>query len=262
MKSVFLKIHDMVKSAYIITGVLVFWQLAPYLGLVNPRFLPPLSRVLAETFQLGLGSIAIDIINSLKRVILGFSLAAIITLPLGFILAGAFPRLAKLLNPLMLFLSQIPPFILFPIFVVIFGIGEGGIFTVIFWSAIWPILFNTIAGTQSFDTQLVKSARSMGASQLTIFLKVIIPGTLPYIMTGMRTAMTICFIMLIGAETMGASSGLGWEIHQAQRMAVIPRIYLIVLVVAIVGLLINYLFEWLEKNIVIWKEDAHEGLIE
>ncbi|OPY58892.1 MAG: Bicarbonate transport system permease protein CmpB [Pelotomaculum sp. PtaU1.Bin035] len=259
MKKALLNIHNRMISLYIIIVFFVLWQLIPYTGLVNPHFLPPLSKVIAETFKLSLGNIVLDIVHSLRRIIIGFFVATAVALPLGFVLAGALPKLGKLLNPLMMFLSQIPPFILFPVFVIIFGIGEGGILTVIFWSALWPILFNTIAGTQMVDPLLIKSARSMGSSQLTIFLKVILPGTLSSIMTGMRAAMTFCFMMLIGAETMGANSGLGWEINMSQRMAVIPRIYLVVMIVAIVGLAINYLFEWFERNTIIWREDAPSG---
>jgi len=262
LKSALLSIHHNCKSFYIILGFFLFWQVIPFTGLVDPHFVPPLSKVLAESIQLGFANIAIDISISLGRVIIGFIMAAAVALPLGFILAGAFPKLARLLNPLMVFLSQVPPFILFPVFVIIFGVGNGGIYTVIFWSAIWPLLFNTIAGTQLVDPLLIKSARSMGAGQLTIFFKVIVPGALASIMIGTRTAITICFMMLIGAETMGANSGLGWLIHQSQRMAMIPRIYFAVLLVAVIGLLINYLIEWLERNIIVWQEDTAEELIE
>ncbi len=261
MKNLLVAFHDKVKSFYIIAGFLLLWQIIPSTGAVNPHFIPPLSTVLAEALKLGFANIIIDISISLERVILGFLLALVVALPLGFMFAGAFPRFAKFLYPLMSFLSQIPPFILFPVFVVIFGIGDGGIYTVIFWSAFWPILFSTISGTQLVDPLLVKSARSMGANQAQVFYKIIIPGALSSIMTGARTAMTLCFMMLIGAETMGANSGLGWLINQSQRMGMIPRIYLAVLLVAVLGLAINYLFEWLERNIIVWKEDSQEGVI-
>lgn len=259
MKNLLAAFHNRAKSFYIISGFLLLWQIIPSTGAVNPHFIPPLSTVLAEAPKLGLASIAIDISISLERVILGFLLALVVALPLGFMFAGAFPRFAKFLYPLMSFLSQIPPFILFPVFVVIFGIGDGGIYTVIFWSAFWPILFSAIAGTRQVDPLLVKSARSMGANPAQVFYKIIIPGALSSIMTGARTAMTICFMMLIGAETMGANSGLGWLINQSQRMGMIPRIYLAVLLVAILGLAINYLFEWLERNIIVWKENDRKG---
>lgn len=261
LKKILLAIHQKIISVYIIIAFFVLWEVLPSVGLVDSLFFPPFSKVVAESFNLGWGSILTDIVTSLRRVIIGFFVATAVALPFGFILAGALPRLARLFNPLMVFLSQIPPFILFPVFVIIFGIGEGGIFTVIFWSAVWPVLFNTIAGTQLVDPVLIKCARSMNSNPATIFFKVILPGALPSIMTGLRSGMTFCFMMLIGAETMGASSGLGWRINMAQRMAVIPRIYLTVLIAAIVGLAVNYLIEWFERNTIIWKEEADQGMI-
>ncbi|NLD46182.1 MAG: ABC transporter permease subunit, partial [Clostridiaceae bacterium] len=96
---------------------------------------------------------------------------------------------------------------------------------------------------------------------LTIFFKIIIPGALSSILTGMRTGMTMSFMMLIGAETLGADSGLGWLIHNAKSMGFIPRIYLAAILIAVLGLGVNYIFQWLEENIIIWKEVTHDKAI-
>jgi NitT/TauT family transport system permease protein len=254
MKRIWLYISEKLSAFYLILLFFAAWQIIPSLGLVNTHFFPPLSQVLSEAGKVGYANILVNILVSLRRVAVGFLLATAVALPLGFVLAGAFRRLADLLSPLTTFLAQIPPFILFPVFVVIFGTGELSVHIVIFWSAVWPILFYTVTGATQVDSQLVKSARSMGADKLSIFFYVILPSSLPSILTGMRSGLTLCFMMLIGAETMGASSGMGWQINMAKRMAVVPRIYLITMVVAVVGLLINYLFELLENRIVIWKD--------
>jgi len=253
-------VRKLAKKTYLVLAVLVLWQLAPTLGLVDPVYLPPLTRVLAESEALGLTRLAGDVGMSLLRIVVGFSLATALALALGFVLAGAFKRIAAFIRPLMVFLSQIPPFILFPVFIIVIGVGETSILFVIVWSAFWLILFSTITGFSQTDPQLMKIARSMTAGRLTVFLSVVVPGALPHIMTGMRNGLTLAFMMLIGAETMGAASGMGWEINMAQRMAVIPRIYLIALVVAVVGLIVNYLFEWLERRLVVWQSDARSGL--
>ncbi|MDR1082564.1 MAG: ABC transporter permease [Coriobacteriales bacterium] len=260
LRLLFTRINRRISAVYLLIIFFAFWQIAPLIGLADPVYLPPLSRVLAEAAVVGFSQLATDVLVSVWRVIAGFLIAIILALPLGFVLAGAFKRVSDILGPLMTFLSQIPPFILFPVFIIIFGVGETGIFAVIIWSAFWPTLFSTIAGSNHVDPLLVKSARSMGADRLSIFTDVIIPSSLPQIMTGMRSGLTLCFMMLIGAETMGAASGMGWEINMAQRMAIIPRIYLMALLVAIVGLLINYLFEWLEQTVVVWRDDAQQEL--
>ncbi|MDR3254117.1 MAG: ABC transporter permease [Synergistaceae bacterium] len=260
MNRVLSSLHRRLASVYLLIVFFALWQIVPSAGFVNATYLTPLFRVIREIPIVGYFNLATDVLISLKRVAIGFLISTAAALPLGFVLAGALPKLAKFLNPLLLFLSQIPPFILFPVFVIIFGVGESGIVTVIIWSAVWPILFNTISGINMVDPLLVKCARSMCADKLTIFLEVVLPSSLPSIMTGMRSGLTLCFLMLIGAETMGANSGMGWEINMAQRMAVIPRIYLMALIVAVVGLAINYLFEWIERTLITWKEAERDAL--
>jgi NitT/TauT family transport system permease protein len=122
-------------------------------------------------------------------------------------------------------------------------------------------MFTTITGVQRVEPILIKSARSMGANNFTIFLKIILPGALSSILTGMKTGMTMSFMMLIGAETLGADSGLGWLIHNAQSMGFIPRIYLAAILIAVLGLGVNYIFQWLEENIIVWKEASHDKAI-
>jgi NitT/TauT family transport system permease protein len=111
-----------------------------------------------------------------------------------------------------------------------------------------------MAGIQNVDPLLVRCAKAMSAGPVTIFFKVVLPAAFPAIMTGIRSGLTMSFLMLIGAESMGADSGLGWLIHNAQSMGFVPRIYLGAILVAGVGLLLNVLLEALEKSIVDWKE--------
>jgi len=258
MKQTLYKIHNSLLSVYIILAFFILWEVAPKIGWANPHFVPPFSVILAEAQKLTPLQLFIEASVSLKRIFIGFTVASLLALPAGFILGGAVPRLANFLNPLLKFFSQIPPFILFPVFVVVFGVGEKGIYTVILWAAFWPIMFTTVAGVRNVEPILIKSARSMGANNFIIFFKVILPGALSSIFTGMRTGLTMSFMMLIGAETLGADSGLGWLIHNAQNMGFIPRIYLAAILIATLGLGINYLFQWLEENIITWKEVSHD----
>lgn len=261
MKKVLSLVNDKLMGFYLIIAFFIFWELVPRYGLANPIFVPPFSTVVAEGVEFTLANVLIHIAVSMKRVVVGFSISTALSLPLGFVLAGAFPKVVDFIRPLTLFLSQIPPFILYPIFVIISGPGETGIYTVIFWSSFWPILFTTIAGVQHIDARLIRCAKSMKAGSLDIFFKVVLPGAFPTIMTGIRSGLTMSFLMLIGAESMGADSGLGWLIHNSQTMGFIPRIYLGALLVAIVGFFLNFFLETLEKNLVDWKEVAEETTI-
>ncbi|MDF2935754.1 MAG: binding-protein-dependent transport system inner rane component, partial [Paenibacillaceae bacterium] len=124
-------VHNKLLSWYLFLLLLLIWELAPRLGWVSPIFVPPFSEVIRVGLDMTVIKMIIYITISLKRVFIGFLLAAVLALPVGFILAGALPAVARFLKPLTVFLSQIPPFILFPIFVVVAGVGEGGIYTVI-----------------------------------------------------------------------------------------------------------------------------------
>lgn len=248
------QVNSKLMSLYLFILLILVWEIVPRTGLVSPVFVPPFSRIVQVGIDLSLTKILLYISVSLKRVFVGFLISTALALPVGFILAGALPAVARFIRPLTVFLSQIPPFILFPIFVIIIGVGEGGIYTVIFWSSFWPILFTTIAGIQNVDPLLVRCARAMSAGRVQIFFKVVLPAAFPAIMTGIRSGLTMSFLMLIGAESMGADSGLGWLIHNAQSMGFVPRIYLGAILVAGVGLALNYLLEALEKSIVDWKE--------
>ncbi|NGM80896.1 ABC transporter permease [Paenibacillus sp. 7124] len=254
-------IHLALRGYYLLFLLLVIWELAPRLGWVSAVFVPPFSRIVKVGADLGIVNILLYIAVSLKRVFVGFFIASILALPLGFILAGALPWLARFIKPFTLFLSQIPPYILFPIFVIIIGIGEGGIYTVIFWSSFWPILFTSISGISQVDPLLVRAAKAMNTGRIQIFFKVVLPAAFPAVMTGLRTGLTMSFFMLIGAESMGADKGLGWLIHNAQSMGFIERIYLGALIVALVGALLNFILDFLEENIVDWKETAEEQTV-
>jgi NitT/TauT family transport system permease protein len=260
MKALLQQINKKLQAVYLIALFFIVWQVVPSLGLVNTNYFPALSTVLSRGFEVGLAQIGSDVGHSLLRIVLGFAIATVTALPLGFILSGALPRLGKFLGPLTTFLSQIPPFILLPVFVLVLGVGEQSIVAVIFWSAFWPILFACIRGISLTDPLLIKSARSMGAGPLTIFAKVVIPNAVPSIMTGMRYALTFSFMMLIAAESMGSFAGMGYELTLAQRRAQIPIIYFMVIVIAVVGLLVNYLFELFEKKVTAWKQDGAEGV--
>lgn len=245
-------------NVYGIIGFFILWESAARLNWIDVQFVPAFSTVLQEGFKMILtGELFIHIATSLQRVFLGFSLAIIIAVPLGFVLGGWIPSAVKFLNPLFVNLSQINAFTLFPLFIILFGIGEPAKISIIFWSVIWPVLFTTMAGVQQVDPLLIKAARAMGASGAEIFLKVILPGAATRIFTGIKTGATMAFMMLIGAEMIGAEAGLGWIIFNSQKNYAIPRLYVGIVAIAILGLVIAYLLEEVERNVITWKEDSN-----
>jgi NitT/TauT family transport system permease protein len=186
----------------------------------------------------------------------GFAIALAVALPLGFLLGGFFKNFEKAVNPLLQIFSQANPFTLFPLFIIFLGIGEVSKIAIIYWVTQWPILFNTITGIKNVDPVLVKLAKATGLGKVDIFRKVLIPASLPTVFTGIRMGAVFTFFMLIGAEMIGATSGLGFMIMQAQMVMQIPRMWVGIVVVAIIGILINYIILLIEKRFTSWKEEA------
>lgn len=243
--------HERLLDFYGLAALLLLWEGAPRLGWVDAQFFPPPSAILGAARELAVkGELLVHIGASLERCFLGLFAAVVVAIPLGFLLGGWFPRLTAFLNPLLQLLGQINAFSLFPLFVLFFGIGELAKFSIIFWSCLWPILFTTITGVQGVSPLLVRVARSMGAGRLRIFGQVLLPGALPSIFTGIRLGAGVAFLMLIAAEMIGASSGLGWLVHNASVNYLIPRLYLAAVLIAVLGLLLNYGLYWLEGRIV------------
>ncbi len=169
------------------SSVLIFfviWELVPRAGGLLETFIAPPSvvlRTLWDIFNSGelLGHVGI----SLGRAASGFLAASLVAIPLGFLLGGSFRIFERLISPVLRFLGQLNPFSLFPLFIMLFGIGEFSKGAMIFWVCIWPILFNTINGVKEIDPLLIKSARSMGTRVVTLFFKVILPAATPAFFT-------------------------------------------------------------------------------
>ncbi|KZX14799.1 putative aliphatic sulfonates transport permease protein SsuC [Methanobrevibacter cuticularis] len=236
---------------------LIAWQILPTLGLVNQIFVPTPTAILAEMWRLSAdGTLQFNAIISLWRVFAGFGIALLVALPLGFLLGGFFKNFEKAVNPLLQLLSQANPFTLFPIFIVFLGIGELSKISIIYWVTQWPILLNTITGISNVDPVLVKMAKSSGLSKAAIFTKVLIPASLPTVFTGIRMGAVFAFFMLIGAEMLGSTSGLGHMIMQAQMVMQIPKMWAGIVTVALLGYLVNYVILYLERRVSTWKQDV------
>jgi NitT/TauT family transport system permease protein len=251
-------VNNKLMSVYLLVLFIALWQAAPALGWVNPVFIPAFSTVLGDAVSMTPAALLAHIGQSLRRVVTGMAICAVLALPFGFILGGALPKAAAALRALMNFLAQIPPYILYAVVVIAAGPGETAITFVIVWSAFWPVLFTVIEGVQEIDARLIRCAKAMNAGTVQVFFKVVFPAAFPNLMRGLRQGLTLGFLMLIGAESMGAKSGIGFLIHNAQVMGYISRIYLGALLSAVLGFLLNFATGRIEKKLVVWKEEENE----
>ncbi len=249
------KTYEMIYSLLAITIFLLFWEITARLGVINPTFLPPFSKVAVAFWNLTVsGTLVMHLFVSLQRAVLGFAAGLIISIPLG-LLIGWYQGFERFIDPLLQTFRQTSALSLFPVFILLFGIGETSKVAIIFWGVQWPILLNTISGVKSVEPLLIKSARSMGASSLTLFRKVIIPGAFPSIFTGIRLSATYSILILIAAEMIGSNAGLGFLLYTSETTFQIPEMYAAIVTMSLLGLVINYLLMGVNTRITRWKEE-------
>ncbi|HWQ43199.1 MAG TPA: ABC transporter permease [Desulfosporosinus sp.] len=233
---------------------LTFWELAPRVGLVSPIFVPTFSQaVLAIVKMVKSGAIIGHVTISLYRAFAGLLLSLAVGIPLG-VAIGSNKKAQDFLNPILSLFGQVSPMALFPVFIIVLGVGEESKVGIIFWSCVWPILLNTVSGVSHADYALIKAARVMGASPLQVLLKVIMPTALPEIFPGLRISTSMSLVMLCAAEMLGAKKGLGFLISYSQQIFQIADMYAAIILIAILGLLLNYAVTALENKVLAWKK--------
>ncbi|MDM0059089.1 ABC transporter permease [Variovorax fucosicus] len=240
-------------------AVALLWELAPRLGLTDPTFLPPLSEVLAAGWVLAQnGQLWEHTSVSLARSLGGLLLAIVFAIPLGLAI-GWYQRVSSALNQLIEILRNTAPLALLPVFLLLLGIGEVSKVAIVVYACAWPLLLNTINGVRQVDPLLVKSARTMGVTPAQLFLKVILPASVPTIFVGIRLAAASAMLVLIAAEMVGAKAGLGYLIIYAQYSFLIADMYFGIIAITVIGVALNFALQKLESHFTAWKPVAAGG---
>jgi NitT/TauT family transport system permease protein len=247
------RLARLVRGAAGIVVLAVLWEAAPRLGLVDPFFVSPLSQVAAAWWELLVtGQLWTHLGASLVRSAVGFVLALGLAVPLGAAIAWYRP-VRELVSPVLELFRNTAALALLPVFVLILGIGEVSKVAIVVYACFFPILLNTISGVASVDQQLLRSARVLGLSPVTTFRKVVFPAALPTIFTGIRIAGAAAVLVLIAAEMIGATAGLGYLINYSQYNFLIPQMYAAILTTSAVGLAVNYSLVALERRLSRWR---------
>lgn len=237
----------------LILALAVLWEISPRLGWTDPTFLPPLSEVLQAGWALALnGQLWTHTSYSLARALGGLSLAVLYAIPLGLAI-GWYQRLGHAVNPLIELLRNTAPLALLPVFLLLLGIGEVSKVSIVVYACSWPLLLNTIVAVRQVDPLLVKSARTMGATPRQLFLKVILPSSVPTIFVGIRLASATSILVLVAAEMVGAKSGLGYLIIYAQYSFLIADMYFGIIAITLIGVVFNALLQVAERRLTAWK---------
>jgi NitT/TauT family transport system permease protein len=253
--------------------LLLIWQAVCGLGFVDPRKLPsPIAVAIRwwsyvtppEPFNaakdffptwLFSGEFVHDAITSLYRVITGFLVGGILALPFGLAM-GASDRVYRYCNPLLQVLRPIPPIAYIPLAILWFGLGNAPAIFLIALGAFFPVLINTIAGVRAVDSIYLRAARNLGASNFTIFRRVILPAATPYILSGVRIGIGTAFIVVIVAEMIAVNNGLGFRILEAREYFWSDKIIAGMLSIGLIGLAIDTLVNRLNNHLLRW----HRGL--
>jgi NitT/TauT family transport system permease protein len=230
--------------------LLAWWALSAFAG---NGFLPTPGETAAAAIRMaGDGTLAAAAGQSLVTLLGGYALAAMVAIPLGMVMGG-FPKLGAVLDPYVDALSAMPRIAFLPLIIVFLGLGYEAKIFMVFLGAVMPILVNTYAGVLHADPELTEMARAVGAGGTAIFRKVVLPGALPHIMTGLRVGASLALINTVVAELYTAVSGLGGLLSIYGNSFRMAPYFVIVALLALIGVLLIYGVRLVERRVMRWR---------
>ncbi len=239
---------------FIPVAILIIWTIFSNLKIISPLFLPTPKLVFLEVTNLFFsGIIFLDILSTLYRTFLGFTIACLIGIPIG-LLMGYSNKIYYSLEFIVEFFRNIPATALFPLFLLFFGVGDKSKIFLTAWAAGFVLIINSMYGVYLGKELRIKSAKTMQISGFKLFQKIIFPEALPQIFNGMRIAISLSLIIVVVTEMfIGTDFGLGHRIIDAQLVYKIPEMYAVIFITGILGFIINKGFISLENKIFHWK---------
>jgi ABC-type nitrate/sulfonate/bicarbonate transport system permease component len=235
-------------------GILI-WEWLAAMNWVNPLFFPAPSTIAASFFhELLSGDLVLNLLVTLRRAGIGLFLGCTSGLAMGLLL-GWSTRLRRLLDPIIGALYPLPKLALFPLFLIIFGLGEAPRIVLISLSAFFPILINTLAGVRQINLEYFEIAQSYGANRRLSLRRVVIPGALPSVLSGLRLAVGNALITTIAVELLNADTGLGAQIWWAWETLRTEVMYVTIFLVALLGIGSHYFLEYLAYRMIPWQTD-------
>ena len=241
------------RNAFPFIVVFGLWETVARAGVFPPKLFPSLVTV-AETFvNLTVrGILPHHVFDTVLRLLAGFFLAAIVGVTLG-ILMGRSRRVEDIALPLVSIGAPIPGLAYAPLFLLWFGLGNKSAVLLVAFVSAFPIIFNTWTGVKAVKEIWVRSAQAMGADDRRLFVKVIVPGALPYILTGLRLGLAQAWRILVGVEMLAAVPwGLGWLIFGAREFLATDVMLAGIVMIAVIGLALEKLvFQRLEELTVV-----------
>jgi len=234
----------------------VLWQFAStvWLPRIDPHMavLMPAPTLIARTAaaMIASGELFYHLVDSLRREAMAFVFATI-AIPLGMAM-GWWRVVYDQVNPIIEILRPIPPLAWIPLSILWFGLGDEQNEFIIFLGMFFPILVNTLVGVKNIEPNLIRAARSLGAPERKVLLRIVLIGALPQIITGVRIGLGVGWMALVAAELVGANSGLGFLINDARSMLRTDTIIVGMLTIGLIGLLIDTIILVLSRRLLPW----------
>jgi NitT/TauT family transport system permease protein len=233
----------------IVGGIAIWWILA-----LNGFNFPTPGEVALKAVALWeAGILQKDIAQSLARVLTGFLIGSLVAVPVGFLM-GWYTTARGLFEPWIQFFRTIPPLALLPLVLVLMGIGELPKVFVIFLAAFLACVISTYQGVVNVDKTLINAARVLGAKDASIFVKVVVPASTPFILVGMRVGLGSSWATLVASELLAAPAGLGKRMQDAQLYYDLPTIFVGIVCIGILGLVMDRLLLLAETKLTGWQE--------
>lgn len=233
--------------------LLLFWQAGAALGWIDTRFFPAPSAIFVSAWHMLVdGELWQNLSISLQRIVIGFCLGAIPGIVIGLAM-GLFSPVRALIQPLVDATFPIPKIALLPLFIMVFGLGEQSKYAIIATAVIYLVLINTVAGVRNIDKIYLDVGKNFGASRWMMFTDVALPGAMPLILAGLKLGMGVALLVIVAAEFVGARSGIGYLIWTSWQVFQVEKMYVGLLVVAILGFGSALLLNYLERALIPWK---------
>lgn len=244
-------------SLLTVLGLFGAWTLAAHFKLVNPIFLPGPGDVWsAFTSAITTGyqgsQLHQHIGASLGRILAGYALGAVVGIPLGLVM-GLSRRVRAVFDPVIEFYRPLPPLALYTLLVMWLGIGDTSKVALLFLAALPPLAISAMQAAANVDKQLIKAALSLGAGRRQLFVNVIVPACLPGICTGMRISLGFTYTVLVAAEIVAATAGIGWMIWDASKFLLTDVVIMGLFVLGLTGLVLDAIVRYAERVITPWR---------
>jgi NitT/TauT family transport system permease protein len=236
-----------------VIGLLLIWSITTWNGWVDPVLLPS-PRSTFSSFWQGMdgGPLGFDFVKTVYRTAMSTLIAAVIAIPLG-ILLGASEKIYRSLEFVIDFFRSTPASAMFPLFLVLFGVGDETKISVAAFGAILVILFNVAYGVMNARKTRLLAAKVMGASRLRVLFDVMLLESLPQTFVGLRNGVSLALVIIVVAEMfIGSQDGLGHSVFEAQQLFDMPRMYAAIIASGALGYGLNLLFLLIERRFVHW----------